>query len=186
MVWEKGLYALANAVAGLVRDEQFRRLDPLFLIVGDGPERPDFERHLRLLGIAARFRLPGSIPYSLLPEVHRLADVFVFPSISTRTVLEQFGIALIEAMGTGTPVVTTHCGAIDEVVGEAGVLVQPNDHFRLAEALRDVCLSPERRRELGAAGRARVLANFSSQIISDKIGQAYDRVLARKRAGRAV
>lgn len=185
LVWEKGLYALANAVSGLVRDEQIRRLDPLFLIVGDGPERPGFERHLRLLGIADRFRLPGSIPYSLLPEVHRLADVFVLPSISTRTVLEQFGIALIEAMATCTPVITTHCGAIDEVVGDTGVLVQPNDHYRLAEALRELCLSPQRRRELGGAGRARVLAHFSSQVISEKIGRAYDGVLARKRAGRA-
>ena len=180
MVWEKGLYALADAVASLVRDPEIQRVDPLFVIAGDGPERPGFESHLQLLGLTDRFRLLGSVPYPLLPAVHRMADVFVLPSISTRTVLEQFGIALIEAMGTGTPVIATHCGAIDEVVGDAGLLVQPNDHFRLAEALRELCLSPERRRQLGAAGHARLLENFTAQAISEKIGLGYDRVLGRE------
>jgi glycosyltransferase involved in cell wall biosynthesis len=182
MVWEKGLYALADAAANMLRDRDIQRLNPLFVIAGGGPEQPGLEKHLRLLGLTDSFRLLGSVPYPLLPAVHRIADVFVLPSISTRTVLEQFGIALIEAMATSTPVIATHCGAIDEVVGDAGVLVQPNDHFRLADALRELCLSPERRRELGARGRARLLEHFTAQKISDKLASGYARVLGAEQS----
>jgi len=64
----------------------------------------------------------------------------VLPGISTRYILEQFGIVLIEAMASGTPVISTHCGAIDEVVGDAGLLVQPNDYFCLYEQMKNVIL----------------------------------------------
>jgi glycosyltransferase involved in cell wall biosynthesis len=79
----------------LLRDESFRKLKPVFVYAGDGPERGALERRLQRLGIASSFRLIGSQPYSKLPDIHRLADIFVLPSISTRSVQEQFGIALI-------------------------------------------------------------------------------------------
>ncbi len=93
----------ASTASRTLRDWCYRirpssALNPVFVYAGDGPERGGLERRLQRLGIEKSFRLIGSQPYSRLPDIHRLADVFVLPSIATRTVQEQFGIALIEAM----------------------------------------------------------------------------------------
>jgi glycosyltransferase involved in cell wall biosynthesis len=177
MVWEKGLFSLADAAALLLRDESFRKRRPVFVYAGDGPERGALERRLQRLGIASHFRLIGSQPYSLLPEIHRLADIFVLPSISTRTVQEQFGIALIEAMATAKPVLTTHCGAIDEVIADAGIVVQPNDYFRLAEGLRALAADAELRARLGKRGLERVQKHYTREVIGEQVASAYRHVL---------
>jgi len=177
LVWEKGLFSLADAARLLLQEESFRRVKPVFLYAGDGPERGPLERRLRRLGVEAHFRLIGLQPYAVLPEIHRLADVFVLPSIATRTVQEQFGIALIEAMATGKPVLSTHCGAIDEVLGQAGILVQANDYYRLAEALRTLALNAELRHRLGHQGRERVLRLFTREVIGEQVAEAYATVL---------
>jgi glycosyltransferase involved in cell wall biosynthesis len=102
----------------------------------------------------------------------------VLPSIATRFVLEQFGIVLIEAMATGKPIVATRCGAIDEVVGDAGLLVQPNDYFRLSETLRTLLGDGPLRERLGRMALERVRSRFRKEHISAMISQAYDEVLA--------
>ena len=180
LVWEKGLFSLADAAGLLLRDEAFRQLKPVFVYAGGGPERAALERRLKRLGIESSFRLIGSQPYSLLPEVHRLADIFVLPSISTRSVQEQFGIALIEAMATGKPILTTHCGAIDEVVGPAGVVVQANDYFRLAEGLRSLACDAGRRAHLGQQALERVQRLFTREAIGEQVADAYATVLGRQ------
>jgi glycosyltransferase involved in cell wall biosynthesis len=179
LVWTKGLWPLADAAARLLADPLGQRLEPLFLIAGDGPDRPAFEKRLATLGIERSFRLIGRQPYDRIPAIHRLADVFVLPSISTRYVIEQFGIALIEAMASGVPVVATHCGAIDEVVGDAGRLVQANDSLRLFEALRELCADDQLRRSLGELGRQRVERNFTHAVIAAKLADAYADALGR-------
>lgn len=178
LVWEKGIYTLADAVRLLLAGMPAGAARPLFVIVGEGEERGGLERRLALLGIGEYVRLLGNLPYPLLPEVHRLADIFVLPSIATRLVLEQFGIVLIEAMATGKPIVATRCGAIDEVVGDAGVLVQPNDYYRLCEALRSLIADAALRERLGRAALERVTSRFRKQHITAMISQAYDDVLA--------
>ncbi|MEJ1960421.1 MAG: glycosyltransferase family 4 protein [Gammaproteobacteria bacterium] len=179
LVWEKGLFSLADAAALLLREEAFRKLKPVFVYAGEGPERAALEQRLRRLGVESHFRLAGSQPYSLLPEVHRLADIFVLPSISTRSVQEQFGIALIEAMATGKPILTTQCGAIDEVVGPAGLVVQANDYFRLGEGLRALAFDPALRQRLGQQGLERVRRLFTREIIGEQVADAYATVLGR-------
>lgn len=178
LLWTKGIFALASAAKLLFEDETVRRLDPLFVLVGEGGDRRSFEHHLTALGLQKHFLLVGRQPYSRLPEIHRLADVFVLPSISTQYILEQFGIVLIESMATGKPAISTHCGAIDEVVADAGLLVQPNDYLRLAEALGSLCRNESLREELGRRGRERVCAQFTNIGISEKIAAVYREALA--------
>lgn len=179
LVWEKGLFSLADAAALLLRQESFRAFKPLFVVAGDGPERGALVQRLNQLGIGQAFRLIGAQPYARLPDIHRLADVFVLPSIATRTVQEQFGIVLIEAMASGKPVLSTRCGAIDEVVGPAGLLVQPNDGHRLADALYDLVSQSELRQRCGQQGLERARALFNHEIIGGAIAAAYAEVLAR-------
>lgn len=185
LVWTKGIFALADAAALLLRDPSFRVLRPVFVLVGSGPERARLERRLDLLGLADHFRLLGRRPYEEIPDLHRLADLFVLPSIPSRTILEQFGIALVEAMATGTPVISTHCGAIDEVVGEAGVLVQPNDALRLAEAIRALAFDGDRFARLGRAGLERARAKFSREEIAGGLSAIYRAALDGRSTGEA-
>jgi glycosyltransferase involved in cell wall biosynthesis len=117
-----------------------------------------------------------------VPELHRLADIFVLPSIATRTVQEQFGMVLIEAMATGKPVLATRCGAIDEVVGPAGLLVQANDCHRLAEGLHTLISRRDLREQYGEQALARVWRLFSHEAISTEIAAAYGAVLAKAQA----
>ncbi len=180
MVWEKGLFSLADAAALLLRDDSFRKRNPVFVYAGDGPERGALERRLQRLGIESSFRLIGAQPYSKLPEVHRLADIFVLPSISTRNVQEQFGIALIEAMATAKPVLTTHCGAIDEVIGDAGIVVQANDYFRLAEGLQTLASDEGLRVRLGQRGLERAQRLFTRELIGEQVASAYTHVLEER------
>lgn len=185
LVWTKGIFALVDAAALLLRDPAFRALDPVFVLVGSGPERARLEQRLELLGLADHFRLLGRRPYGEIPDLHRLADLFVLPSIPSRTILEQFGIALVEAMATGTPVISTHCGAIDEVVGEAGVLVQPNDALRLAEAIRSLTFDDDRSARLGRAGLERARAKFSREEIARGLSAIYRAALQGRATGEA-
>lgn len=179
LLWTKGIFALANAAKLLLQHASIKDLDPLFVMVGEGDERAAFESRIQLLGIERNVLLLGKQPYARLPDIHRMANVFVLPSISTRYISEQFGITLIESMATGVPVVSTHCGAIDEVIGDAGLLVQPNDSYRLYEALYDLCTDEALRKELSERGMSRIKANFSHNLISSKISSAYHEVLNR-------
>jgi glycosyltransferase involved in cell wall biosynthesis len=179
LIWTKGIFALANAAKLLLVDQEIRRLDPLFVLVGEGDERNAVEKTLKGLGIEQSFMLLGSRPYDQLPALHRLADIFVLPSISTRYILEQFGIVLIESMATGKPVVSTYCGSIDEVVGDAGILVQPNDYYQLHQALYSLCRDKGLREELGERALARVKERFSKQTIASRIASVYWEVLSR-------
>jgi glycosyltransferase involved in cell wall biosynthesis len=179
LIWTKGIFVLANAAKLLLMDPQMRRRDPLFVLVGEGDERNKLLKTLKRLGIDKSFLLLGSRPYHQLPDLHQLADIFVLPSISTRYILEQFGISLIESMATGKPVVSTFCGAIDEVVGDCGILVQPNDYYQLYNALFSLCRDKVLCQELGERARLRVKEQFSNHVIASMIASVYWDVLSR-------
>ena len=94
-----------------------------------------------------------NVPDAWLPAVYCLADLFVMPSL-----LEGFGIPLLEAMACGVPTVATTAGALPEVAGGASVLVPPADDDAIATAIRELLESPSRLRQLRSAGLARIKA----------------------------
>ena len=107
------------------------------------------------LGLAERVRFTGYVAAEELPRWYQAATAFVYPSF-----YEGFGLPPLEAMACGTPVVTSSTSAIPEVVGEAGVLVDPGDEAALAAALLALWRDPARQAALRAAGLARA-ARFS-------------------------
>jgi len=117
------------------------------------------------------------------------AAVFCCPSV-----YEPFGIINLEAMACETAVVASAVGGIPEVVedGETGALVpvelrsadgEPADPARfsadLAAAVNEVLADPERARDMGAAGRRRVLQEFTWSAVADRTVDLYERVAAR-------
>lgn len=167
---EKGHAVLLKAFAGVVTELADVRLT----LVGGGPLQSELENQVDRLGLGQRVRFTGPVddvwPY--LAE----ADVFVLPSLS-----EPLGIAIIEAMAAGLPVVATSAGGIPELVrhGDNGLLTTPGDERELAEALVQMLRSPELRTRFGNSGRS-IAASLTMARMSDAYEALYDSV-ARSR-----
>jgi glycosyltransferase involved in cell wall biosynthesis len=93
-------------------------------------------------------RFLGFVPIETLKVFYRAAELFVFPSL-----YEGFGLAPLEAMACGTPVVASALPALVEAVGEAAELVNPEHVFDISRGIRDILLDPDRRERLRQAGR---------------------------------
>jgi glycosyltransferase involved in cell wall biosynthesis len=123
-------------------------------IVGGGPELHSLERERRALGLAESVVITGEVPDTdAIRDEYRAADVFCLPSLQ-----EGFGIAFLEAMASGLPIVAFRNAAVPEVIpdGEAGLLVPPDDPTALARALIRLLTDPPLRLRMGEAGRRRV------------------------------
>lgn len=143
----KGVHVLLRAVSG----QAGWALD----IVGSGPRAPDLVRLADELGIGEAVTFHGSVGHDQLPGLYRRLDVLVVPSLPTRRWCEQFCRVAVEAMASGVPVVASASGALPEVVGDAGLLVEPGDATALRRVLTILAADPRLRRELGARGRRR-------------------------------
>ena len=124
-------------------------------ILGSGPLEAETHALVRELGLDGAVLLPGRLE---IRDWLERADVFVHSSR-----WEGFGIVLLEAMLASLPIVATRVSAVPEIVvdGETGELVEPGDATGLAAKLGELLDDRERARRLGAAGRARALAEFS-------------------------
>jgi glycosyltransferase involved in cell wall biosynthesis len=100
------------------------------------------------------------------------ATLAVVPSI-----YEGFGLPAGEAMACGVPVVSTDGGALPEVVGNAGVIVPAKSAEELVTAIAELLDNPDRRAELGAQGRERILEQFCWQVCAGQMTDYYEQVL---------
>jgi glycosyltransferase involved in cell wall biosynthesis len=144
-------------------------------IVGDGPERAHLGRLAENLGIESVISFPGFVSNQDLISLYRNADIFVFPSI-----LEGFGIVLIEAMACGLPIVGSNSTATPEVVNGAGVLVEPGDPIGLAGAIETLWDSTELRNELTGRGLVRVRRLFTWDEVAARVLSAYRLAIRRR------
>lgn len=169
----KGLDALLSAMALLDRDDPALARRLILLVVGTGREAVGYRRLAERLGLAARIRFVGRLPFTRLPEVYAAADVFVLPSSVSRWWQEQMGFALLEAMSCGVPVVSTHSGAIPEVVGDAALLASPGNFYEIAAAIRRLAGDEPLRRRLGTRGRELVLARHDAEMIGQRLSRIF-------------
>jgi len=172
---EKGIYDLLYALRMLL-DEWKERRKLKLLIAGKGKEQARVENTIRTLKMASDVMLIGSFPYSVMPSIHNLADVFVLPSIPTPSWQEQFGYVLVESMACGKPVVSTYSGSIPEVVGNAGVLVQPNDFHSLAAALKSLLTNEPELRRLSDLSRLRATELFDVTKVAANYREYYQQL----------
>jgi glycosyltransferase involved in cell wall biosynthesis len=140
---QKNLAVLARAFARL------KDTIPHTLVIAGRP-RYKFQGDLNLiqeLGIADRVDFLHYVPNDDLPMIYNLADCFVYPSL-----YESFGLAQLEAMACGCPVIGANAGAIPEVTGGAAMLFDPHSSEELAAAIFKVTSEPDVRRELVRRG----------------------------------
>lgn len=111
------------------------------------PFTPEQARLIAELEVGDRVRMAGHVPFVELPSYYHAADVLLYAPL-----LAGFGLPPLEAMACGTPVVASDRGAIPEVVGDGGILVDADDEAAMADAMAEVLTQPQRRRRLVERG----------------------------------
>jgi len=120
---------------------------------GRGPRDAKLDQLAVDLGVGRRWHRLGRIPRTVLDGLFRQAVATVFPSQ-----YEGYGLPLVEAMARGCPVVAADAGALPEVVGAGGQLLDPDDDSLWADAIAKLVVDADARRELSEAGESRVRA----------------------------
>ncbi len=173
LVWQKGVYDLIYASKKII--EKFDNVK--FLIVGTGREEEKIRSLIRVLKINDSVKMAGNIPYNDISKIYSISDIFVLPSIPTKNWQEQFGFVLVEAMASGKAVIATLSGSIPEVVGEAGILVQPNDPVSLCQSLEELVNNKTRRKELERLARKRAEIRFDHKKVAKSLESAYEKII---------
>jgi glycosyltransferase involved in cell wall biosynthesis len=149
-----------------------RGLDDLRLVlIGDEISRyAALRRAVHRHQLHKYVRFLGYLPEDTLAVMYRLAGVFVFPSL-----YEGFGLPPLEAMASGTPVVTSNVSSLPEVAGDAAVLVDPYDPNAIANGIYQVLTDSQLRRDLRARGAARA-RQFSWEQSVRRVREIYGEV----------
>ena len=159
LIPEKGVQWLLGALDGVSGVE--------LLVVGSGPYEGELRRQAARRRITVDFR--GAVEPGLIPETIAQMDVVVVPSLPRPGWAEQFGRVVCEAMFAGVPVVASRSGSLSEVVGNAGILVDELDHYRLNQAILWLRDDEDFRTELGRRGRVWALENLSPEAAAQKL-----------------
>ncbi len=163
---EKGLDLLLRACAGLEGDWRLT-------LVGSGEELDALRKLASEGGIADRVTLGVRLPSAEMPDFYRSLDLLVLPSRTRPNWKEQFGRVLIEAMASGVPVLGSDSGEIPHVIGSAGVVFPEGDVGALQSQLQRLMQDRAERECLAAAGRERVLAQYTMAEIARQTVAAY-------------
>jgi phosphatidyl-myo-inositol dimannoside synthase len=175
----KGHDVLARALP-LIRA---RVPDVEWLVVGDGPFRPQLAQLVTAHALDGHVRLVGAVPDAERDALLDRAHVFAMPSRVPATGVggEGFGITYLEAGARGLPVVGGDVGGTRDAVvhGETGLLVDPTDHVAVADAISQLLLDPELARRLGEAGAARA-QRFAWPLIAERVEDLLLELAARR------
>ena len=171
LVRRKGHDVLLAALAGLHTDGQ----RPLLWIAGDGPERASLEKQAAELGLQGQVHFLGR--RSDVPDLLAACDAFVLPSRR-----EALGVAALEAMAAGRPVVASRVGGLAQAVvhDRTGLLVPADQPEALTEALARLLRDQELRDRLGAAGPSRVAEGFLAEQMVHAYEKLYREVLEER------
>ena len=167
----KNLERLIEAFHTLRQDGDLAHVK--LLIIGD-----EISKYAALRRAVHRYKLHkhvrffGFVPDKTLAVLYRLARVFVFPSL-----YEGFGLPPLEAMASGTPVITSDVSSLPEVVGDAALLIDPLDPAAIADAMRRVLMDSDLRETLRQKGLERV-REFSWERSVRRVREIYGEVLS--------
>jgi glycosyltransferase involved in cell wall biosynthesis len=153
----------------LEKDQVYPELK-LIIIGDDVSGNPDLRRTVIRSGVQNDVRFLGFVPIEVLRTFYDAAKIFVFPSL-----YEGFGLPPLEAMAYGTPVVTSNASSLPEVVGNAAVLVHPENVFEIMRALHRVLLDQPLREKMKERSYRQV-TKFSWEKSVRRIMEVYQEV----------
>jgi len=177
IVFPKGIHNIIIALAKILKKDKNVQL----LIAGDVDEDEEYFNYLkkliRLLRLTNNVSFLGKISHADLPSIYNKANVFVYPSIYP----EPQGMAILEAMACGVPVVASNIGGIPDMIrnNENGFLVKANDPIALAEAITILKENPETTVKIREKGLKVVRERFTWEIIAQRVLQEYEDIAGR-------
>jgi len=171
----KNIHRLIEAFAVLKNElrenERFRNLK--LIVIGDELSR---HQYLRLTvvrsGVQQDVRFFGFVPYSILQVFYQSAALFAFPSL-----YEGFGLPPLEAMASRTPVLASNTSSLPEVLGDAALLVNPENVFEIARGMKSILLESSLRERLVTKGLEHI-SRFSWESAARQVIEAYERATA--------
>jgi len=170
LVEEKGVDLLLEALAGLPGTWRA-------YVLGSGPAGEALQAQAQELGLANRVSFDRWILSTQMPAYYRQLDALVLPSRTRPNWKEQFGRVLVEAMACGVPVVSSDCGELPNVVGDAGLVFPENRADALTAHLGRLLADPQLCADLARRGRERVLAYYTQAQIAAETYQVYQKIL---------
>lgn len=173
LVRHKGVQHLLRAMRGV---------DARLLVVGSGEYGGVLRRMAAAPGLREKVVFAGRVDHQELPRYYAACDLFVLPSTSR---LEAFGIAALEAMASGKPVVVADVPGVREVVedGQEGLLAEPMNPEDLARQVRVLQEDAGARRAMGARARRKVEEAFTIRSVVDRLEALYQEVQSTTRRG---
>ncbi len=170
LVYYKGLEYLIKAM---------KNIDAKLIIIGEGPLEPQLRALVRDGGLLEkRVRILKHVDEEELISYYHACELFVLPSVERS---EAFGIVQLEAMACAKPVVSSDLPTGVKFVNQdrkTGLIVPPSDSEALARAINHLLQNPEIGREYGQFAKARVMREFSEEVIVKRIIQLYENLLA--------
>ena len=150
-----------------------RKRKAKLLMVGDGPDRPNTEWLAQVRGVEADVQFLGK--RGDMERLLSVSDVLALPSE-----LESFGLVALEAMASEVPVIATRVGGVPEVVddGVDGFLFEVGDTDSMAEAAESLMADPDRKRQMGEAGREHARRSFCHEQIVQQYIELYERTIS--------
>lgn len=170
LIRRKGLQFLIEAIPQIVQHAQF----PFVIkVVGDGPDKETFLQQVNASGVGEYIRFYGYVEHADLPRYYWDADIFVLPSLA-----EGMPNVVLEAMGSGLPVVATRVAGSEELVqdGENGFLVESKDVEALAQALITLINHSDLREQMGKG--AKIMARrYTWNIVTEQYALLYEQMV---------
>ena len=174
----KGIDTLLEALACLV--SQDTRPAYKLLIVGQGEDKPDFQKTAETLGISERVVWIDAVPPEEVAAYINCMDALVLPSRTTAEWVEFFGRVLIEGMACEVPVIGSDSGEIPHVIDDAGLIFPEGNADALAEQIRQIANDTNLQNKLVARGLIRI-ENFTWETIAERTYQVYQELLENAR-----
>ena len=154
------------------------KLTDLKLLKGGNPQyQKDRKRLLNLikqLGLQEEIIFLDYIPEEDLSKLYNIAELFVFPSF-----YEGFGLPVLEAMACGTPVITSNISSLPEIIGNAGIMVNPKNIDSIARAMGEILTNERLREDMISKGLKRA-GTFSWKIAAGETLKVYEKVYRMK------
>jgi len=168
----KNVVAVVDVFAGIASQIPAR-----LLLLGEGPERRAAEERAREHRLSDRVLFLGA--HQFVEHFISLADLFLLPSWH-----ESFGLAALEAMSAGVPVIVTNVGGAPEVIehGVDGYLADPRDVAGMTSIARRILGDPELARSLAANGRRKAIEEYSPELAVDRYLALYERLTSKPRS----
>ncbi len=166
---------LGSLIGGFAQIAKIRPRAKLVL-AGDGPLREELQRLAESLLPENRIRFAGAVPPQSVHEWMQIADVFALVSS-----LEGLPVSLIEAMVSGVPAIVSDIPANRQLVddGIEGLVVPLRSEDLIASGLNSILSDEDRRTRMGAAGRARIVASFSTKEVIERYETLFTRLLGK-------